>query len=156
MGREIQLDSALGRHIDNEQSAEITMWEASQYRDLERRFGGVVEPRTEPSPRYNCHGLTFASRRTGISSPVSVRQALHEDGYTEVSKMDVLPGDIILYFDDRGDVEHSGVVVEPPARDPLGIPLVYSKWGKYKELIHRANQCPYNFATARYYRLHGS
>jgi hypothetical protein len=35
VGRQIALDTALGRHINNEQSEEITLWDASQYADLE-------------------------------------------------------------------------------------------------------------------------
>jgi len=152
-GLKLKLDTAAGRHIDNEQSDEITFWDKAQYADLERRFGDMVRPRTVACPRYNCHGMTFASRRTGIDAQVTIRQVLHEDQYGQVLVADVLPGDVILYYDDRGDVEHSGVVVETPALDPFGVPLVYSKWGKYKEMLHKANQCPYNFATAKYFRI---
>ena len=155
MGRVLQLESAMGRQIGNEQSDEITLWDMAQYANLERRYGTLVQPRTAPCPTYNCHGMTFAGRRTGIASPVTVRQVLHEDSYKDVPRNEVMPGDVILYFDDRGDVEHSGVVVEPPISDLLGIPLVYSKWGKYKEMLHRGNQCPYNFASARYFRIYG-
>src|SRR2546427_13007076 len=38
VGREIKLDTAFGRHIDNEQSEEITRWDLAQYTDLDRRF----------------------------------------------------------------------------------------------------------------------
>ena len=155
MSRELQLDSALGRHIENEQSDEVTLWDKKQYVDLEKRFGTLVRPRTDPCPRYNCHGMTFAARRTAIASPLSVRQMLHEDQYKEVPKGEVMPGDLILYYGEHGDVEHSGLVVEPPTADQLGVPLVYSKWGKYKELLHRGNQCPYNFASAKYFRIYG-
>src|SRR6266446_4082298 len=86
LGLELELDSAMGLHIDNLQSDEITRLEMAEYANLERRFGDMVRPRTEPCPRYNCHGMTFAGRRTGISSPLTVRQMLHEDRYIEVAK----------------------------------------------------------------------
>ena len=76
-----------------------------------------------------------------------------EDGYEEVGKESVLPGDVILYLDTAGDIEHSGVVVDPPNASILGVPRVYSKWGKYAEIIHWGNRCPYNFSNVRYYRV---
>jgi hypothetical protein len=97
--------------------------------------------------------MTFASRRTGIFETWVINRILDDDGYREVTLDEVLAGDVILYFDDTGDVEHSGIVILPPSQDPLRVPLIYSKWGKYAELVHRANQCPYNFAGARYYRV---
>jgi len=98
--------------------------------------------------------MTFASRRTGIFETITVRQILNDDGYEEIShKEQVKAGDVILYFADDGDCEHSGLVVKPPASDSLGVAIVRSKWAKYRELIHRANQCPYNFSKAKYFRV---
>jgi hypothetical protein len=80
---------------------------------------------------------------------------LREDGYQRVAAGAVMPGDTILYIDDAGEPEHSGLVVHGPSRNPqhFGIPLIVSKWGAYAELIHWANHCPYNFAGAKYYRV---
>jgi len=66
-----------------------------------------------------------------------------------------LPGDIIVYFDDRYDASHSGTIIEPPSALHAWNPLVCGKWGKYREMLHRANDCPYgsDFIRARYYRV---
>lgn len=147
----LALDSASGNAIDNGQISEISYFEKAYFKDLEKKWGNHHGERCSPTPRYNCHGLTFASRRTGIFDSQTVRQILREDGYIEVSPANLMLGDVIVYFAEDGDVEHSGLVVELPGI--LGVPKVCSKWGKYSELIHWANQCPYSFAQAKYYRF---
>ena len=37
-----------------------------------------------PCITYNCHGLTFASRRTCINTPSEVQKTLDEDGYKKI------------------------------------------------------------------------
>lgn len=148
---EILLDSSEGNHIANYQVHGISHFEANQFSDFERDYN-VSEVRCEATGRFNCHGMTFAARRTTLDAP-EVLQILSEDGYSEVLLKDVMPGDIILYYSDDGDVEHSAIVVGSPTKQDLWIPKVYSKWGKYKELIHWANQCPYAFDKAKYYRI---
>jgi hypothetical protein len=81
-----------------------------------------------------------------------VRKILDHDGYEVVRSSEVLPGDVILYPGEKGDIEHSGIVVEAPSGE-FKIPKVVSKWGKFRELIHMANQCPYNYLAATYYRI---
>ena len=110
--------------------------------------------RSQPSRIYNCHGMVFASRRSAIS-PIEIPKIIDEDGYTRVDPMaSVLAGDVILYVDQRGDPEHSGIVVSKPT-EPLGIPIVISKWGAWREVIHAANDCPYefNFSRVEFYRV---
>ena len=153
MGKELQLESALGRQIPNEQLQELSAVEINLFGEIERTFGAGIKERAALTPRYNCHGFAFAGRRTGIFDAVVVRQILHEDGYEEVPLGRALPGDVLVYFDQMGDAEHSAVVVETAGPELLNIPMVLSKWGKYKELYHRANHCPYSFADVRYYRI---
>lgn len=139
-----------GNNIPNSQCHECTNWERQQYPDLNKKFAQATF-RTEPNPTYNCHGLVFASRRTSIDLSLAVNIILKDDGYIPIEKDKVLPGDIILYYDKTGDIEHSGVVL---AWDNLmNIPLVLSKWGKYKEVVHYAHYCPYNFPNVRYFRM---
>jgi hypothetical protein len=64
-----------------------------------------------------------------------------------------MPGDVIIYFGDDGDAEHSGIVLTSPKDSQLRVPQVLSKWGKFSEFIHWANQSPYNFAFVKYYRI---
>lgn len=151
-GRELRLDSAQFRQLANYQGAVTPPHELNQFSDLERTYGQDIQRRVEPTPRYNCHGLSFGARRTCIESPATVRQVLQEDGYVEVTRDVAGPGDFVLYFSEDGDIEHSGLLLQAPAAQPLGVPLVLSKWGRYAEVVHLANRCPYNFAFAKYFR----
>jgi hypothetical protein len=150
---QLALDSIESKQIDNERLQEISPYEANTFRKFDTEYGLGIERRSGPTPFYNCHGMTFASRRTGIFESDTIRQILMEDGYVEVTKENVLAGDVILYFDGTGDFEHSGIVISPPRPDNLFVPLVCSKWGKYAELLHQGNNCPYNFGNVKYYRL---
>jgi hypothetical protein len=149
--KSIALQTSTGRDIPNEQFGEIPPHERNQFPDWDNRWGWPVQRRGEPSPLYNCHGLTFACRRTSVYESSGVRAVLEDDAYHPIELADVLPGDVILYYDDNNDIEHSGIVVTAPAGD-LRIPLVVSKWGKYRECVHPANHCPYNYATAKFFR----
>ena len=151
---QIALQTRKGSDIPNEQVLEVSQHDHSQARELRRRWsrlGTIV--RADSTPIYNCHGLTFASRRTGIHDVASINEILSEDEYGEVTLGQALPGDLVLYFSDEGDIEHSAILVTPPQRETLMIPKVLSKWGKFWEVIHNANDCPYNFGRAKFYRI---
>ena len=145
VGRQLQMQTARGVQIDNEQIDEISPFERNQFPQFERDFSFATEVRCEPTPRFNCHGMTFASRRTGIFESSTLKQILNEDGYEQIEKDQVKAGDVIMYYGNDGDFEHSGLVVKPPTPNSLNVPTVRSKWAKYKELIHPGNRCPYNF-----------
>lgn len=142
----------MSKQIPNHQAAVIGTFAKNQFVKWESKLQNVVW-RSGPTARYNCHGLTFAARRTCIYESEAIAQILQEDGYVEVSAESVLAGDIILYISSDNDVEHSGIVIEAPNNNLLNVPLVLSKWGAFAELIHRANNCPYTFANAKYYRV---
>ena len=147
------LQTSKGHDIPNHEVTEITQFEAFQQASLQARYG-LVRARTGLIARYNCHGLVFAARRAWISDSSAIHRILTDDGYSSVPECEVLPGDIILYTDpDTNDIEHSGIVVAEPTGETLNVPLVCSKWGKGWEVVHRANQCPYNFGSARYIRI---
>jgi hypothetical protein len=138
--------------IPNSQSFEISYKEKVDLEKLKQRYSHALF-RTGAIPIFNCHGLTFASRRSCISETTAIQQIVSDDRYEQVSPGDVQPGDIILYISSEdGDIEHSGVVIEPPKPD-LYQPKVWSKWGFGAEVIHYAGQCPYDFSQARYYRI---
>jgi hypothetical protein len=153
LGRELHMHSACGNHIDNEQLEEISAFEANQFPAFERTYSVGTEICSEPTPRFNCHGMTFASRRTGIFRSSTIEQILREDGYVQISRDAVKPGDVIVYYDEDGDYEHSGIVIFPPTPARFYVPTVRSKWAKYRELIHPGNSCPYNFANVKYFRV---
>jgi hypothetical protein len=115
---------------------------------------------SEACPVYNCHGLTFGSRRTTVSP--AVIQILEDDGFDPVPEKEARAGDIVLYRGVKGEVVHSGFVVSRKSVEivlgsqPTIIPIIWSKWGKGYEMIHAAGECPYledegNYTT--YYRL---
>jgi len=147
----IILQTRKGTGIPNTQSHEYSALELRQFPLIEKDHPQAKFYMT-PIPSYNCHGFTFASRRTGIVDNQALQTILDEDGYTEVGVDAVLPGDIILYYTGDGDIEHSGIVVSEPDKD-LKIPRVVSKWGKYKEVVHYANDSPYSWTNPKYFRV---
>lgn len=126
--------------------------------DYKRKYPTAFHRSTEPTDTYNCHGLTFGARRTRIISPTEVRKILADDGYHEVRAAEVEPGDVIVYFDEDGEADHSGIVVEIARRVDGGAmlvptPKILSKWGSCHEVVHFFNDCPYSLRTVRYYRM---
>lgn len=132
----IRLETSTRTGIDNIQVHDISIYERRMNERIERKFSGRIEKRTDMSPLYNCHGLTFASRRTRVCDSIAVQSILRDDRWEEVSPEQVLPGDIVVYFDDDGDLNHSGIVV---CNSPLRI---CSKWGSAGEFIHDLNEIP--------------
>jgi len=116
-----------------------------QCETLKRRYINCLHRPVGPTGKYNCHGLTFASRRTAMEGP-AVEKLLSEDDYTEVTIDMVLPGDIVIYRSGP-DVRHSGIVVR-------GFPelLILSKWGTAHEAIHGVDDCPYQ-GYKTFYRI---
>jgi uncharacterized protein YfaT (DUF1175 family) len=143
----IRMDTARGVPIDNLQSDELTRFESSQFPNLVVNYP-LAEIRSNPNPRYNCHGLTFGSRRSAVGDH-SIAMILEHDGYQELPIAQARPGDVILYFGEQGDVHHSGIVVSNPVGF-FGIPYVVSKWGKGGEFLHSANNSPYGYQVKCY------
>jgi hypothetical protein len=97
---------------------------------------------------YNCHGLTFASRRTCILEEKAVDLILSDDGYHPITAQDVLPGDIVLYYEkDNHELAHSGIVVGAESLGGTRVISVLSKWGRYGEYLHDLKSHPYPTAT---------
>jgi len=129
----IRLQTAAGRDIPNAQDTEISTYE---------RNWGAELPHAHPdadvfpgmSPTYNCHGLTFASRRTKITDPDAIARILMDDRYDQIDRREARPGDVIIYSRD-GEPTHSGIVVE---NEPdLFVPWIWSKWGNGPEVLHK-------------------
>ncbi|MBI5662549.1 MAG: hypothetical protein HZC46_10430 [Ignavibacterium album] len=148
--KKIILQTRKGNNISNFQNPEISEFNKNYFAKIESQYKNAKK-RSEPTGLYNCHGMTFASRRCFIEDPNEILMILKEDDYCEINYKDVLPGDIIVYFS-NGDVEHSGVVVEEPKK-PLYVPLIFSKWSVHSEFIHFANDCPYDKTNIKYYRI---
>jgi hypothetical protein len=138
--------------IKNQQNHLLLEQELNITNSLESRFGNS-KYQGSPSACYNCHGLTFASKRTGIYEDQEIWKIIQAE-YVEVkSENNVIIGDVILYFygNDNNLISHSGIVVE--ANTISGI-RVYSKVAKGKEIVHHPRNCPYNLGSYRYYRIH--
>lgn len=115
--------------------------EAAKYPSALRRPVG-------PTNAFNCHGLTFAARRTQIVQTSAINQILQEDGYRKLDVREIIPGDIALYVKD-GEIQHSGIVLNISS----GMPWILSKWGQLQEAIHKPTDCPYHACNVVYYRL---
>ena len=128
----IRLETSKRTGIDNIQFGDVSAFERNWAMEIPKRFPNVIQ-RTGMSPLYNCHGLTFASRRTRITDPQGIQQILVDDNWVELEMKDALPGDVVVYYSEEGEPNHSGIVVEVGG---LGVPRICSKWGSAGEYIH--------------------
>lgn len=110
-----------------------------------------AKPRTKtPCLSYDCHGLTFAARRSNIASD-QVEMIRNDDEYKEVPREQVLPGDIVIYKNAKGEWHHSGMVVSE--YEGLVGPWIVSKWGECQEMLHRMSDCPYPSTEIKFFRI---
>ena len=154
----LDLQTAEKNDIENEQFGAISKYELSQISSFEQQYP-QAKFKGDPTAVYNCHGMTFASKRTGIFADSEIEKILKDDKYIEIkNEREVMPGDIILYYDETG-ISHSGTVIQThPGDHANDLPsiMVISKWAKHKEVIHNANYSPYSQGTKRYWRVnHG-
>jgi hypothetical protein len=153
----IALRTRSNLEIENQQDWHSTRFDWSKLADPKRFDGATIV--SDPCPVYNCHGLTFGSRRTGVHSKPHF--ILAEDGFKPIPEYEARVGDVVVYFDSQGSESHSGIVVGESnliiggASTTKGskLPLIWSKWGKGCEVVHLVGNCPYDGRTARYYRL---
>ncbi len=151
------IQTRAGNAIANEASPKMMPQEIEQQMRFQQgKFpeGNQLFKRKNATGFYNCHALTFLSRRAWMGEEKAVALVLKDDNYFNVSPSDVLPGDVILYHYDNGEVEHSGVVVSSPKAENEIVPMpwILSKWGHGGEFIHRYNYCPYTWRNVRYMR----
>ncbi|WP_454669571.1 hypothetical protein [Achromobacter kerstersii] len=139
----IVLQTAKGQEIPNDQFANVDYAEVANVQLHQKNFGTSLVVRSGPTGIYNCHGLTFASRRAWLSEPHFLSVILKDDSYVQVGREHVLPGDVILYLSEYGEIDHSGIVVELPANNTFWSPRVCSKWGQSAEFLHWAHTTPY-------------
>ncbi len=149
--RKIALQTSIGRDIDNWQIHEIQNCEIKSNNDFSQYIGTTFKGGI--TAIYNCHGFTFASRRTNLG-PEVIRDILTDDKYVEVDLAQAMVGDVVLYIsgDNKGDIEHTGVISWiDTVSNPKAI-WVHSKWGKFKEATHVLYNCPYNDCTIQIWR----
>ena len=94
---------------------------------------------------YNCVGMIFCSRRSSVDIE-HVYDILMYDGYNEIMKDELIPGDLVLYtFQD--EPSHVGMV---SCVSPYEL-LVLSKWGKDGEIEHDYREVPYELGVPTAY-----
>jgi hypothetical protein len=148
----IRLETSRRTGIHNVQEFEISAFHLNWNARIPKDFPDAT-PRGEMSALYNCHGLTFASRRTRVENTQCLHQILHDDDWKPLEAKEVLPGDIVIYFSEEGEANHSGVIVQCDA--PLYLPIVFSKWGNAGEYIHKLTYCPSIYGpVTKFYRCH--
>ena len=146
----IRIETSQGHVIDCSQRADLVDSEVRGHNRLVAKYQHAVL-RTGASSEYNCHGLTFISRRAWVTERKAIDLVLDDDGYDEIKLKDTIPGDIVIYFSDTGDPNHSGLVVE--GAGSLLDMRVCSKWAYAGEFVHGLHNCPSEYGpTARFFR----
>jgi hypothetical protein len=151
----IELRTRANNPIDNDQFTGTLPYRELNENDENMRKYNNCYYRTGPCGYYNCHGLTFASRRTRVYNNDDLRRIIREDNYEPIKLEELFSGDLILYVDEKGDIQHSGLIIQVNTVDALVIPMVLSKWGNGSEVYHAYKNCPYWNSTVRieYYRI---
>ncbi|MGE0651926.1 MAG: hypothetical protein AB7P12_09270 [Alphaproteobacteria bacterium] len=160
MKAELALDTRRQTHIVNLMDRTFPIVGALVLeKDHSTNYPRSIPRKVGPCFTYNCHGLTFGSRRTEIQSD-QIPMILEQDDYVCIAQNDVLPGDIAVYYSTgqqpgaiSGDVEHSGIVLQ---RNEIGNILLISKWGACDERVHFVADTPYDSGDVRYYRINDS
>src|SRR5947209_3011380 len=135
----IRLETSKRTGIYNNQLADIPEFDRKWASQIPTKYPGVRQ-RTDMSVNYNCHGLTFASRRSRVTDTPDIYRILADDRWIEVTAITTLMGgDVVIYFDDDGDANHSGIVI---AYEPGTSPVICSKWGNCGEYVHLVSDHP--------------
>lgn len=146
----IRLETSKKTGIKNYQDFDISAQNKLWCGSLPKKHP-LAQFRTLESPLYNCHGLTFASRRTKIVDDWAIKQILQDDAYQEIMISGVLAGDVVLYLGNSGDPNHSGIVVEVPRL--AAYPIICSKWGFAGEVVHSLTDVPLMYGPRhKFYR----
>ncbi len=138
----IPLVTRRGSLISNNQGGKVAHGKIQAFRDMCQRCRW--EFRCDPEGTYNCAGLVWASRRTGISQTADWRRILADDGYRRlVETARLAPDDLVLYrdVDDNTYLHVARVVRLETGVSPNSprIPIVLSKWGHdLGECFHQA------------------
>jgi len=139
--KKIQLVTRQGNTIDNCQDIDFSASQKIPDYSGECKAATI---RNAPNSYYNCHGMIFASSRTKVFDE-SIDMILRDDGYKKVEADEALPGDVILYYNEKGEIYHSGIITTRPSEGELGYPWVVSKWGVLNEMHHLAYDVPHEY-----------
>lgn len=148
----IHLETSKKTKINNEQYSRITLFDMEIIQRHEYEFSSKFQG--EPSPTYNCHDLTFASKRTGIYDDEEILKIIRDEYQEVINEREVIIGDVIIYYDNNDKILHSGVVVKANNNNPHELVdiRILSKVRNYKEIVHNVNSSPYE-GVRRFYRI---
>lgn len=146
--RKRKIETALSRAAPDDGAYAEQKARSKEFPNAKRRGVG-------PCNTYNCHGLTFAARRSAIWK--DIENIIHDDDYQQIKPSQVLPGDIVIYCNSgvepgsiKGDMEHSGIAL---GKNGSGVLMVLSKWGVGDEWVHAVGDSPYDNRDIRYFRI---
>ena len=150
MPDQLKLDNCNGAHIPNYRNEQgYVAGERLEAENYGKKYSDATAKPDSLTKTYNCHGLTFASRRTNITS--GVESILTQDNYKQIDYGNVLAGDLVAYVSKGAfgaEVAHTGFALYKK-----GITLwVNSKWGAAAEFVHAVGDCPWGDHEIRYYR----
>ena len=135
----IKLETRTRKWIRNEQYDEFHPEQLKAAKlEMERSYRGIVT--RSLTATYNCHGLTFASRRTAVYESDDVQMILDEDGYKRLeNRNDVERGDIVVFRRNKNaPISHTGLVIDwtPDLKTSTKKVTILSQWGRNGEYIH--------------------
>jgi hypothetical protein len=127
-------------HACTDRNGSLSLWSYPGNRDtdflvseqeqhLARSFALRLLRTAPPNSHSNCHGWVFCDDRFWVEDS-DVEHILRDNEYAPVAGP--RPGDLIVYRDDGGRVNHTGVV--RLVRD--GLVLIESKWGRLGRYLH--------------------
>lgn len=148
----ISLETSKRTTIKNYQYGLLVSFEIADAERLENQFASKFQG--DPNPLYNCHGLTFASKRTGVYEDTEVWKIIKDEYFEIKSDKEVLIGDILIYYDNDNGILHSAIVVKAENSNPADLADIWvlSKIRKHKEIVHNYNFSPYG-GEKRFYRI---
>jgi hypothetical protein len=149
----LALETRKQSSIDNDfEQGASTPGMLAQAQDYKDQYLAALHRLDTVTISFNCHGLTFGSRRTQIRHASEIERILQDDGYRKLGHSEILPGDIAIWRSTKfNDIEHSGIIMEVHG-DGIKIPKILSKWGRCHEVIHLISDCPYE-GNVEFYRL---
>jgi hypothetical protein len=155
IARSIILQTRQAQEVDNVQYWELLPGKLAAAEEAAARcIAEANHPATrrrEATGVYNCHGMTFANRRTGVYEGPDIERIIVDDGYKIIDRSKVMPGDVILYFEGT-IISHSGIVIFMEQVGQSRVPFILSKWGNAGEYIHHYKVCPYKGDQESFYR----
>ena len=158
-GRSIELQTYLKNPISNSIDVDSTAAAVNLARQpfLGLINGHGVRQVGQATGRYNCHGLTFATRRTNIPAAGYegmglIDRILADDQYVLVPEANTHEGDLVIWRNGK-DVDHTGIIVLIDQAALLRTVFVWSMWGGLGEFVHRVPLTPYRDCAIEYWGL---